>query len=78
MDICFVGTGDFVIRCSRRELALLEEGLHALEDAGRMCLEEGSVDEFDVVPLQSELATVAGMRGDAVQALRGGGFSILD
>lgn len=61
--------GVFVLTCDEDELSLIAEGLYAVEDAGRRCLEADIPDEFDAPVLEDELRQIAQMRVALMPAL---------
>ena len=65
------GGGSFVLTCDEAELALIAEGLYAVEDTGRRCLDQGIPDEFDQPELEAEVAKLAKMRTALMPALGG-------
>ena len=61
--------GRFTVICDRAELALVAEGLYAVESAGRRCLEQGAPDEFDRPALEAELALLSSMQTSLMPSL---------
>ena len=59
----------FTIVCNERELALIAEGLYAVEDTGRRCLEAHVPDEVDAAALCDELYLLGDMRAQIDAAL---------
>lgn len=55
-------SGSYTIACSEGELALIAEGLYAVQDAGKRCLEAGVTDNFDTPLLVEELKQLSDMR----------------
>lgn len=54
-------SGSYTIACSEGELALIAEGLYAVQDAGKRCLEAGVTDNFDTPLLIEELKQLSNM-----------------
>ena len=61
--------GTYVLSCTDVELGLLAEGLYAVEDTGRRCLEARVPDEVDAVALRDELYLLGDMRAQIDAAL---------
>lgn len=59
----------FTITCTSGELALIAEGLYAVQKAGQQCLEDEIPDEFDTPVLEEELKQLADMRLTLMPAL---------
>ena len=54
--------GVYVLTCTEAELALIAEGLYAVEHTGRQCLDAGVPDEVDRPGLREELYLLGDMR----------------
>lgn len=55
-------SGVYVLTCDKDELALIAEGLYAVEDAGKRCLAEGVPDAVNRPQLEGELHEIGQMR----------------
>lgn len=53
--------GAFTLRVTDYELALIAEGIYAVRDAGRRCIENGSADETDRKDLEVEINELSDM-----------------
>ena len=53
--------GAFTLRVTDYELALITEGIYAVRDAGRQCIESGSADEIDRKALEAEISELSDM-----------------
>ncbi|WP_419059114.1 hypothetical protein [Ellagibacter isourolithinifaciens] len=61
--------GTYVLSCTDVELGLIAEGLYAVEDTGRRCLEAKVPDEVDTAALRDELYLLGDMRAQIDAAL---------
>lgn len=61
--------GMFTVVCDGAELALIDEGLYAVMDAGERCLELGIPDEFTARLLEKEAKGLRAMREAIAPAL---------
>ena len=61
--------GTYTLTCDEGELSLIAEGLYAVQDTGRRCLEAGIPDEFDAPVLENELRQITRMRLALMPAL---------
>lgn len=73
MDVRTAGelVGTYSIACDRAELSLIAEGLYAVEKAGRSCLRDDVLDEFDRPMLEAEVERLANMRASLSAVLDG-------
>lgn len=53
--------GAYTLRVTDYEIALIAEGIYAVRDAGRRCIESGSVDEVDRKALEVEIGALGDM-----------------
>lgn len=53
--------GAYTLRITDYELALIAEGIYAVRDAGRRCIESGSADEVDRKALEAEIDVLGDM-----------------
>ncbi|WP_417802971.1 hypothetical protein [Thermophilibacter provencensis] len=63
------GADRFTLTCDEGELALIAEGLYAVENTGRRCLADDIPDEVDRPGLEAEVARLAEMRVVLMPAL---------
>lgn len=61
--------GTYTIVCDQVELGLIAEGLYAVEDTGRRCVEANVPDEVDAAALRDELYLLGDMRAQIDAAL---------
>lgn len=59
----------YTIVCDQVEFGLIAEGLYAVEDTGRRCLEAKVPDEVDAAALRDELYLLGDMRAQVDAAL---------
>lgn len=62
MRVKHTAEGTYTLTCDEGELSLIAEGLYAVQDTGKRCLDRGIPDEFDAPVLAEELRQLADMR----------------
>ena len=51
----------YTLRVTNHELALIAEGIYAVRDADKRCIESGSTDEVDRNALEVEISELSNM-----------------